>query len=69
MLGENMKSIFTRRSSMTIGAGMRARVQDDFAMGIALKQFMVVSINPTEETAKPSTSKPPWAPSAIWTPI
>ena len=32
---------------------MRAKVQDDFtAMGIALKQFMVVSINPTEETAK-----------------
>ena len=32
---------------------MKAKVQDDFqAMGINLKQFMIVSINPTEETAK-----------------
>lgn len=36
-----------------IGAAMRAKVQDNFAaMGIALNQFMIVSINPTEETAK-----------------
>ncbi len=54
VLGENMKSIFDLPQLYDeIGAGMRARVQDDFlAMGIALKQFMVVSINPTEETAK-----------------
>ena len=49
-----MKSIFDLPQLFDeIGAGMRAKVQDDFlAMGIALKQFMVVSINPTEETAK-----------------
>jgi excisionase family DNA binding protein len=54
VLGENMKSIFDLPQLYDeIGAGMRARVQDDFlAMGIALKQFMVISINPTEETAK-----------------
>ena len=54
VLGENMKSIFDLPQLYDeIGAGMRAKVQDDFlAMGIALKQFMVVSINPTEETAK-----------------
>ncbi len=54
VLGENMTSIFDLPQLFDeIGAGMRAKVQDDFtAMGIALKQFMVVSINPTEETAK-----------------
>jgi excisionase family DNA binding protein len=54
VLGENMKSIFDLPQLFDeISAGMRAKVQDDFtAMGIALKQFMVVSINPTEETAK-----------------
>ena len=50
VLGENMKSIFDLPQLFDeISAGMRAKVQDDFlAMGIALKQFMVVSINPTE---------------------
>jgi excisionase family DNA binding protein len=54
VLGENMTSIFDLPQLFDeIGAGMRAKVQDDFAaMGIALKQFMIVSINPTEETAK-----------------
>jgi excisionase family DNA binding protein len=54
VLGENMKSIFDLPQLFDeISAGMRAKVQDDFAaMGVALKQFMVVSINPTEETAK-----------------
>ncbi|MCC6168786.1 MAG: SPFH domain-containing protein [Caldilineaceae bacterium] len=54
VLGENMKSIFDLPQLFDeISAGMRAKVQDDFtAVGIALKQFMVVSINPTEETAK-----------------
>ena len=54
VLGENMKSIFDLPQLFDeLSAGMRAKVQDDFtAMGIALKQFMVVSINPTEETAK-----------------
>jgi excisionase family DNA binding protein len=54
VLGENMTSIFDLPKLYDeIGAAARAAVQDDFmAMGIALKQFMVVSINPTEETAK-----------------
>jgi excisionase family DNA binding protein len=54
VLGENMKSIFDLPQLFDeISAGMRAKVQDDFmALGIALKQFMIVSINPTEETAK-----------------
>ena len=54
VLGENMKSIFDLPQLFDeIGAAMRAKVQDDFtAMGIALKQFMIVSISPTEETAK-----------------
>ncbi len=54
VLGENMTSILDLpRLYDEIGAGMRAKVQDDFiAMGIALKQFMVISISPTEETAK-----------------
>jgi excisionase family DNA binding protein len=54
VLGENMKSIFDLPQLFDeISAGMRAKVQDDFtAMGVALKQFMIVSINPTEETAK-----------------
>ncbi len=54
VLGENMTSIFDLAAKYDeIAAAMRAKVQDDFAaMGIALKQFMIVSINPTEETAK-----------------
>ncbi|MEZ4729628.1 MAG: SPFH domain-containing protein [Caldilineaceae bacterium] len=54
LLGENMTSIFDLpRLFDEIAAGMRAKVQEDFAaMGIALKQFMIVSINPTDETAK-----------------
>ena len=54
VLGENMTSIFDLPQLFDeIGAGMRAKVQDDFtAMGVSLKQFMVVSITPTEETAK-----------------
>ena len=54
VLGENMTSIFDLPSLFDeIGAAMRAKLQDDFlAMGIALKQFMIVSLNPTEETAK-----------------
>lgn len=54
VLGENMTSIFDLPQLFNeIGAAMRAKVQDDFqAMGIALRQFMIVSINPTDETAK-----------------
>lgn len=54
ILGENMTSIFDLPQLFNeIGAAMRAKVQDDFlAMGVALRQFMIVSINPTDETAK-----------------
>ena len=53
-LGENMTSIFDLPKLVDeLGAAVKAKVQDSFtAMGIALKQFMVVSITPTEETAK-----------------
>jgi len=54
LLGKNMTSILDLPSSFDkISAGVRAAVLDDFtAMGIALKQFMIVSVSPTEETAK-----------------
>ncbi len=54
VLGENMTSILDLPQLFDeISAGMRAKVQDSFsAVGIALKQFMIVSISPTEETAK-----------------
>jgi excisionase family DNA binding protein len=54
VLGENMTSIFDLpRLVDELGAATKAKVQDSFtAMGIALKQFMVVSITPTDETAK-----------------
>lgn len=54
MLAENMTSILDLpRLFNELSAGMRAALQDDFlAMGIALKQFRIVSISPTEETAK-----------------
>jgi excisionase family DNA binding protein len=54
VLGENMTSILDLPKLFDeLSAAMRAKLQDDFlAMGIALKQFRVVSISPTEETAK-----------------
>ncbi|MEZ4673573.1 MAG: SPFH domain-containing protein [Caldilineaceae bacterium] len=54
LLGETMTSIFDLpRLFDELSAGIRAKVNDDFAaMGVALKQFMVVSITPTEETTK-----------------
>ncbi len=54
VLGENMTSIFDLPKLMDeMSAAIKARVQDSFtAMGIALKQFMVVSLTPTDETAK-----------------
>ncbi len=53
-VAENMTSIFDMAAMYNeLGASLRAGLQDDFsAMGIALKQFMIVSITPTEETAK-----------------
>ena len=54
VLGENMTTIFDLPKLMDeMGAAIKARVQDSFtAMGIALKQFMIVSLTPTDETAK-----------------
>jgi excisionase family DNA binding protein len=54
LLGENMTSILDLpRLFNELSASMRASLQDDFlAMGLALKQFRVVSISPTEETAR-----------------
>ncbi|MBX2997094.1 MAG: SPFH domain-containing protein [Caldilineaceae bacterium] len=54
LLAENMTSILDLpRLFNELSAAMRASLQDDFlAMGIALKQFRIVSISPTEETAK-----------------
>jgi excisionase family DNA binding protein len=54
VLGENMTSILDLPKLFDeISAGMRAKVQDDFSvMGINLRQFMLVSISPTDETAK-----------------
>lgn len=54
VLGENMTSILDLPKLFDeLSAAMRAKLQDDFlAMGISLKQFRLVSISPTEETAK-----------------
>lgn len=54
VMGENMTSLFDLASMYDeISAAMRAKIYDDFAaMGVEVKQFMIVSINPTEETAK-----------------
>lgn len=54
VLGENMTSIFDLPKLMDeLGAAVKAKATDAFAaMGIALKQLLVVSITPTDETAK-----------------
>jgi len=54
LLGEVQKSILDLPSMYDeIGAGAKAKMQDDFnALGIALKTLYVTSISPTEETAK-----------------
>ena len=54
MLGEMGKGLFDLPALYDeIGAGARAKVQDDFAnLGIQLKTLYVNSISPTEETAK-----------------
>jgi len=54
LLGEVQASLFDLpRLYEEIGAGVRAKAQDDFAnTGIALKTLYVSSISPTEETAK-----------------
>lgn len=54
LLGELKKSLFDLPSMYDeIGAGAKAKVQDDFnALGMALKTLYVNSISPTEDTAK-----------------
>ncbi|MBK8048856.1 MAG: SPFH domain-containing protein [Anaerolineales bacterium] len=54
VLGENMTSIFDLPKLMDeLSAAAKAKVSDAFlAVGIALKQFFVVSLTPTDETAK-----------------
>lgn len=54
VLGENMTSIFDLPRLMDeLGAAVKAKATPAFAaMGINLKQLMVVSITPTDETAK-----------------
>ena len=54
VLGENMKSIFDLPAlTDELSAAIRAKAAPAFeAMGIKLKQLMVVSLTPTEETAK-----------------
>jgi excisionase family DNA binding protein len=54
VLGENMTSIFDLPKLMDeLGAAVKAKATPAFAaMGINLKQLMVVSITPTDETAK-----------------
>lgn len=54
VLGENMTSLLDLpRLFDEISAGMKAKVQADFAaVGISLRQFLLVSISPTDETAK-----------------
>jgi len=52
VLGEIGKGLFDLPALFDeIGAAVRAKVQDDFAlMGVTIKQFFVQSISPTEET-------------------
>ena len=54
ILAENMTSILDLPKLFDeLAAATRVKVQDDFAaVGIMLKQFMIVSISPTDETAK-----------------
>ncbi len=54
VLGENMTSILDLPKLFDeLSAGMKAKVQDDFnAVGLNLRQFVIVSISPTDETAK-----------------
>jgi len=54
LLGELRKGLFDLPALYDeIGAGAKAKVQDDFAnLGIQLKTLYVNSISPTEETAK-----------------
>jgi membrane protease subunit (stomatin/prohibitin family) len=54
LMGETTTSLFDMpKMYEEIAAGVRAKAQDDFAnVGLALKSMFLVSISPTEETAK-----------------
>lgn len=54
LMGETQSSLFDLpRLYEEIGAGVRAKADDDFAsVGITLKTLYVTSISPTEDTAK-----------------
>lgn len=54
LMGETQSSLFDLpRLYEEIGAGVKAKAQDDFAnVGIMLKTLYVTSISPTEETSK-----------------
>jgi excisionase family DNA binding protein len=54
VLGENMTSILDLPKLFDeLSGGIKAKVQDDFnAVGLNLRQFVIVSISPTDETAK-----------------
>jgi membrane protease subunit (stomatin/prohibitin family) len=54
LMGETQASLFDLpRLYEEIGAGVKAKAQDDFAnVGMALKSLYISSISPTEETAK-----------------
>lgn len=54
VLGEQTTSVFDLPALFDeIGAGTRARLNDDFrALGLQLRAFYTTSISPTEETAK-----------------
>jgi len=53
LLGENAKSILDLPAMFEeVSAATRAKLRDDFAAaGLALKQFFILSISPTEETS------------------
>ncbi len=53
LLGENAKSILDLPALFEeISAATRVKLRDDFAaLGLALKQFYILSISPTEETS------------------
>ena len=70
VLGENMTSVLDlSRMYDEFGAAMKAKLDDDFlAIGLALRQFQVVSLSQPKILPKRSMNVPPWARSAIWMP-
>ncbi len=54
LLGENMKSVLDLPTMFDeISAASRVKLRDDFAaLGLSLKRLYILSVSPTEETAK-----------------